>query len=990
VCIPTIGRRRRQFRIRGWVIALAAILVILVLSLSGLARFYTDYLWFDSVGLGDVWRELLLARIAPAAVFTAVFFVMMFATLTIADRLAPLARNIGPEDEFFERYQQVMGRYAGRIRAAVALVLALLAGASASGQWNEWILFRNSVDFGIKDPEFGKDVGFYVFQLPFISFVVDWFFAAFLVLLIASVVAHYFNGGIRLQSPHQRVTPQVKAHLSVILALMALVKAVGYYYARFDLNFSSRGVVDGASYTDVNAQLPALTLLTVIAVIAAGLFIWNIWRRGWVLPIIAVGLWGLISLVAGTIYPAFVQNFQVNPNELAKERKYIRRNITATRAAFNLDNESVTVKQFDYDTDLTLGDLQANEETIGNARLWDPTELLTNIRSFQQLDTFYRFGDADVDRYEIDGSTRQVLLSAREINREALPSQSWVSRTLEYTHGYGLTVSPSNEAVRSGQPSFLLSEIPLVSDAPVLDVDRPEIYFSENLGGFSLVDAKQREFNFPRQKRANATNRYEGTGGVKLSSWVRRAAFALRFTDYNVLISSQITNKTKVLYLRDIRERVKKVAPFLGYDNDPYPVILDGRVTWVLDGYTTTSRYPYSERTDGGGAGTAINYVRNSVKVAVDAYDGSITMYVIDESDPIIRAYRKAFPKLFTDGDDMPAGLREHLRYPEDLFSVQTNVYAAYHMTDPTTFFNKTDLWEVSPDPGSGEVGFTDTGGIDTTPSTAPEAARSTGARMDPIYLQIRLPGAAREEFLILRPFVPVSRNNALTQLSSFMVAKSDPDSYGELESFVMPSGRSVFGPSQVDSQINTTDEISTQFSLLGRTGSKVIQGSMQLIPVGDSILYIRPIYVQAQTGAQLPSYRFVIVFYDETAKLGTTLRGALAQFPEFAGIAPDEEIPVPPDVTDGTTPEETPGGGSKTVAELVAEANAKFTEAQAALDASDLGKYQELIEEVGQLLAEAQQTAGGSGGSTSSTTSSTTTTTQPDTNAQQQAGRRR
>lgn len=958
------------------------ILVVLALSLSGLARFYTDFLWFDSVGLGDVWRELLLARLVPLAVFTAAFFAMMFASLTIADRLAPRAPSMGPEDEFFERYQQIMGRFAGRIRAAVALVLALLAGASASGQWNEWILFRNSVDFGIKDPQFGKDIGFYVFELPFISFVIDWFFAALLIILIATVVAHYFNGGIRLQSPHQRVTPQVKAHLSVILGLMALVKAVGYYFSRFELNFSSRGVVDGASYTDVNAQLPALTLLTVIAVIAAGLFIWNIFRRGWVLPIIAVGLWALISLVVGTLYPAFVQSFRVNPDELAKERKYIRRNISATRAAFNLDAENISVEQFDYTNNLTLADLQENSVTIGNARLWDPTQLLANIRSFQQLATFYQFGDADVDRYEIDGATRQVLVSARELDRENLPSQTWVSRNLEYTHGYGLTVSPSNDAVRGGQPAYLLDDIPPQNEAPVLDLDRPEIYYSENLGGFSLVDAKQDEFNFPREGRDNATNRYEGTGGVKMSSLLRRGAFALRFTDYNILISDQITDQTKVLYLRDIRQRVKKAAPFLNYDDDPYPVILDGRVTWVLDGYTTTSRYPYSESTSGGGAGSGFNYIRNPVKVAIDAYDGSIIMYVIDEDDPIIRAYRKAFPQLFTDGDDMPEGLRAHLRYPEDLFTVQTDVYAAYHMTDPNTFFNKSDLWAVSPDPGSGAVGVSEAGVLATTSTSSPEAARSTSARMEPIYLQIRLPGEEQEEFLILRPYVPVSRDNALTQLSSFMVAKSDPGSYGELTSFVMPAGRSVFGPSQVDSQINTTQEISEQFTLLGRTGSTVIQGSMQLIPVEDSILYIRPIYVQAQSGSQLPSYRFVIVFYNETAKLGSTLRGALDQFPEFAGIAPRDEVTEAPNAPADDTPTEETPGEAKTVQELVTEANAKFTEAQTALDDNELGRYQELIEEVGALLAEAQGATSGSDSSTA-----TTTTTAP--NPQEQAAAR-
>ncbi|MGZ8765729.1 MAG: UPF0182 family protein, partial [Acidimicrobiia bacterium] len=719
--VPTVERRRRPFRLRGWIIGAAVILVVLALSLQGLARFYTDFLWFDSVGLSAIWRELLAAQIAPAVVFTVVFFAMMFASLTIADRLAPRMRAMGPEDEFFDRYQQAVGRYAARIRAGIAAFLALVAGASAAGQWNEWILFRNRVDFGISDPQFNKDVGFYVFQLPFITFVVDWFFAALVIVLIASAIAHYFNGGIRLQSPYQRVTPQVKAHLSVILALMALVKAVGYYYARFDLMFSSRGVVEGASYTDVNAQLPALTLLTVIAVIAAGLFIWNIWRRGWVLPIIAVGLWALISLVVGTLYPAFIQNFRVNPNELAKERKYIKRNIVATRDAFNLDNQNVAVKQFPYGTDLQVDDLVQNEQTIGNARLWDPPELLANYTNFQQFGTFYRFGDADVDRYEIDGKTTQVLLSARELNRENLPSQSWVSRHLEYTHGYGVAVSPSNAAdLEDGQPQYLLSDIPQIAKSPNLELDRPEIYFSENLEGYNLVGAKQPEFNYPRKGRADATTRYRGGGGVALSNYMRRFAFALRFADPNLVISGQIDDDTRVLFLRDIEQRVAKAAPFLEYDADPYPVILDGDLTWVLDGYTTSSNFPNSQSTaNTGGLGGGFNYVRNSVKVAVDAYSGKLTYYVIDESDPIIQAYRKAFPELFTDGDEMSAGLRAHLRYPEDLFTVQTDMYASYHMTDPTTFFNKTDLWEVSPDPGSGAISITDTGEIATPASTA-------------------------------------------------------------------------------------------------------------------------------------------------------------------------------------------------------------------------------------------------------------------------------
>src|SRR4051794_30125572 len=407
--VPPVERRRRGgFRIRGWMIAIVVVLVVLFLSARGLAGFYTDYLWFDSVGFGQTWRALLWARFAPTAVFTVLFFVLMFFSLTVADRLAPRTRTMGPEDELLARYQQSVGPYSGRIRIAVSAFFALVTGGSVSSQWQQWILFTNAQSFGPKDPQFGKDVGFYVFRLPFLTFIFDWLFAALIIILIVTAVAHYLNGGIRLQSPFQRVTPQVKAHLSVILALMALVKTAQYYFARFQLNFSTRGAVEGASKTDVAAQLPALNLLMVISVVAAALFVWNIWRRGWVLPIIAVGLWAFVSLVIGTIVPVLYQNFVVQPNELQKERPYIQRNIHATRDAFDVDR--VAVQSFNYRENLTTADLQQNAQTIDNTRRWDPAVILRDYQLFQGLQTFYKFADADVDRYVIDGKLRQVLI----------------------------------------------------------------------------------------------------------------------------------------------------------------------------------------------------------------------------------------------------------------------------------------------------------------------------------------------------------------------------------------------------------------------------------------------------------------------------------------------------------------------------------------------------------------------------------------------------
>src|SRR3954469_9015219 len=410
--VPPVERRRRGgFRIRGWMIAVVVVVVVLFLSARGLAGFYTDYLWFDSVGFGTTWRGLLWARFAPTAVFTVLFFGLMLISLTVADRLAPRTRTMGPEDELLARYHQSGGQDSGRIRIAVSAFFALVTGGSVASQWQEWILFTNAKSFGVKDPQFGKDAGFYVFRLPFFTFLFDWLFAALIIILIVTAVAHYLNGGIRLQSPFQRVTPQVKAHLSVILALMALVKTAQYYFARFQLNFSTRGAVEGASKTDVAAQLPALNLLMVISVVAAALFVWNIWRRGWVLPIIAVGLWAFVSLVIGTIVPALYQQFSVNPNQLQKEKPYIARNISATRAAFGLDAKHVHATRFDFKNNLTGQDLVDDSQTISNARLWDPSVIASNYQIFQSLQTYYRFPDADTDRYVIDGQERQVLIS---------------------------------------------------------------------------------------------------------------------------------------------------------------------------------------------------------------------------------------------------------------------------------------------------------------------------------------------------------------------------------------------------------------------------------------------------------------------------------------------------------------------------------------------------------------------------------------------------
>jgi uncharacterized protein len=949
---------RRSFRLRAWIIAFVVILVILLFSLRGLAGFYTDFLWFDSLGQGSTWRELLAAKVIPALVFTAVFFVILLVNLIIADRFAPKLRTTGtvsPEDELVNRYQQVTGRYQGRIKAGVAIFFALIAGIGVSGQWRNWILFTHRVNFGTKDPQFHKDIGFYVFQLPFIKFILDWLFAGLVIVLLVTAVAHYLNGGIRFQSPLQRVTPQVKAHLSVIVAVMALVKTAQYYFSRFGLTASTRGVVDGATYTDVKAQLPAYNLLIFISIVAAGLFLWNIFRRGWVLPVIAVGLWGFVSIVVGTIYPAAIQNFKVKPNELAQERPYIGRNVAATRDAFNLSN--IAVNNFNYNQNLAPSVVDTNRPTIDNARLWDPSVIRATYQTLQGLLPFYSINNVDIDRYNVNGQTTQVLIGARDLNSNSLPSQSWVNQHLVYTHGYGAIISPTNQATSSGDPLFTLKDIPPTSQGINLTDQGAQLYFGENQTGYMIVGAKQPEFNFARANNTNATTRYSGKDGVRLDNIIKRAAFALRFGDLNPLISGQVTSSSKLLMIRDITARVQKLAPFLSYDSDPYPVVENGRITWVLDTYTTSDQYPYSQTYSGeGGLSNTVNYVRNSVKVTIDGYDGTVHFYVIDNKDPVVRAYEKAFPDLFTPGSKLSPALRAHLRYPENLFKLQSDVFSKYHVTNVSSFYAGTERWLLSPDPNS-VLGSTVSPTTVRGTQRAPEITATT-PRQDPYYLYIRLPGDTHENFLILQPFVPVSQNNQQTRLVSFMTAKSDPGSYGQLQAFVMPQGANVNGPVQVANNIQSDQTLASKFTLLNQSGSQIVRGNIQLIPVGTSLVYVQPIFVQQTTQQGYPQFRFVVVFTQGRNPVsGSTVNEALNTL--FNGTtATTPTTPTTP--TNPTTPTTTPTAGNGTVQSLLNQAAQDFSAANTALRNGDLAGYQADIAQAQQLVTQAQQAAGG------------------------------
>lgn len=886
--------------------------MVLLLSLRGIAGFYTDYLWFDSLDRTDVWGRVLLAKIALFAIFFVAFFVLMWINLMIVDRLAPATRPPGPEEEMLSRYHALVSGRGRLVRLAVSVVFSLLTASGVSSQWEQWLLFVNRKDFGVTDPLFNTDIGFYVFRLPFLTFLVNWAFAAFVVILVVVGISHYLSGGIRGQVPPgvQRVLPSVKVHLSAILAVLALVKAADYWLSRYELTFSTRGVVDGALYTDVNAKLPALNLLMLISLAAAVLLVVNLRRRGWVLPVLAVVLWGFTSLVAGNLYPAFVQRFQVDPNTTSRESVYTDDNIAATREAYSLvPGQDVALQVFEYRENPTAAQVQAAGPTVRNARILDPVTLTDTFDKDQGERDFYRFSPVlDVDRYEVDGELTQVVLAARELNLSELGS--WERQHVAITHGYGVAVSRANVTDVRGSPVFIAGGLPVeVDEAIDLELDEPQIYIGEALDGYALVGATRDEVDYVDGQGREASFRYDGDGGVGMGSFLRQSAFALRFGQLDPLISNFVDGDTSIIYIRDVSDRVRNVAPFLELDSDIYPVVVDGRIHYVLDAYTTTDRYPYAQSADTSGlatdadlSGAGANYIRNSVKVVVDSYDGDVTLYVMPVQDPIIAAWQSAFPDLFTDFSEMPDELRDHLRFPTDLFTVQTNMWAAYQVSEPVALIIGTERWAVAQDPGRSVLA----GG------TAEAVVGDTGLltrrerRVPAYYSLVQLPGEDEASFVVLRSFVPTSDDDSRKELTAFMVGETRADGTSRLVSYEM-SNLLAPGPAIVASNVSTNPEISRELTLLNDQGSLVDFGDMLLLPIEDSLLYVRPMYVRAQ-GTQIPLLAGVIASVGNRTALGKTLGEALDKLYPGADFS---DVVLSPLVTDGDAPVVDDTGGA-------------------------------------------------------------------------------
>ena len=945
------------------VAAIVVLALILLTSLRTVATAYTDYLWFGSVHFALVWRRLFDVKVGLFFAFAAIFFVLLWANLAVADRLAPSELTLGPEDELVRRYQHSIAPRALLVRSIVSLIVALMVASGALGQWQNWLMFRDGVSFGTTDPQFHKDISFYVFKMPFLQFLVNWTFAALVVIVVISLVAHYLNGGIRPQKA-PRVTPLVKAHLSVLIALIAIVKAFGYVLQKYSLAYSGHGYVRGAGYADLHARLPAITLLTWISVAAAGILLYNIRRRGWALPVLAVGLWALVALVIGTIYPAVLQALKVNPAQNTLERPYIARNITATRVALGIN--AVQQQPFAANTSLSAGTIAANGATLGTVRLWDPavTGIGNTYVKLQAIRSYYTFTTLAMDRYMVGGQETPAVVGVRQLNQQDLPSQGWVNTHLQYTHGYGMVVSPANQVSSAGDPQFAIQNVPPVSSGGLPAVAQPDVYFGVNDPGYVVVDTKQPEIDYQAPSGANVETHYSGPGGVQLSSWFKKAAFALRFSDLNLLISGDVTSQSKVMFVRDVQAEAQKAAPFLSYDSDPYPVLVGGQIEWVQDAYTTTNNYPYSQSIDptslpsSSGLSQGANYVRNSVKIVVNAYTGNMTFYAMD-NDPILRTWEKAFPGMFTPSSQMPSDLRAHLRYPEDLFTVQAAAYGRYHITNPAAFYNAGNAWNVSQDPGSGSP----SAALATT-STVNAQGQVTStqlARMAPMYEELQLPGASSPSFVLLDAFVPVSQGDQIQNLSAFMVAGSDPNDYGQLTVYVTPPGQSINGPALIDASISATPAVSQQISLLNQNGSNVLFGNVVMVPIDQSIVYVRPLYVESSRNS-LPQLKDIIAVYGTQVSMMPTLSAALAQVfqaPVSTAIVPSSGAPTGPTGTAPLSPQEL---------NLLSQANTAYTQAQADLKSGNLGNYQSDVNTMGSALQQLQQLESGGSGSAAPT----------------------
>jgi uncharacterized protein len=892
-------------------IVILGVVGFMLFAVPSLVALYTDWLWFGEVGYQDVFLRTLSAR----ATLFAVVFVFAFALLYANVRVAQTAVKRRQFTIMTPQGPHVIAVGPQRIRSllyAGAALAAFLLALYASSRWDTWLLARNAVAFGTSDPILGRDASFYVFRLPFLQFVQSLLFMTVLVAAIGVAAAH--NAGQTLMFDPTRglvVSARARRHLSWLAAVLLLLMGFNAWLGIPELLIKPSGIVHGASYVDVYARMPVQWILVVVACIGALLAVYQgTVGRFW--PIIAAaGLYAGVAIVGG-LYVAVIQRFFVAPNEQVRETPYIAHNIAATRAGFALDR--VVERQISGEAQLTPEDIARNAATLDNVPLWDERPLLDTFGQIQEIRTYYDFVSVDNDRYVINGEYRQIMLSARELNSASLPSRTWINERLTFTHGYGLTLGPVNEVTREGLPVLFIKDLPLTSTVD-LTVSQPAIYYGELSNDHVFVKTATQEFDYPKGDD-NVFGTYQGDGGVAIGGLLRRSMFAIRFGSTDTLFSPSLLPESRVLMYRRISERVRRIAPFLVYDSDPYMAISEGRLLWVQDAYTTSTRYPYSTATANG-----LNYIRNSVKVTIDAYHGTINFHLVDRNDPIAATLGRVFPGLLKPLSEMPEDLRTRMRYPQGIFSLQTAMFATFHMTNPATFYNREDQWEVPSLEFAGEA-----------------------RRMTPYYTIMKLPGETGPEFIQMLPYTPRQKDN----LAAWMVARSDGENYGQLMVFQLPKQTVIFGPRQIAARINQDQVIAPQITLWNQQGSEVIQGTLLVIPIEESLLYIRPLYLRA-AGGRIPELKRVVIAYRNSIVMEETLDAALARLFPTTGPRRGAAAPGTAGAAPGAIPSEPAIAAA--VENLVNQARTHYQRAIQAQRDGNWALYGEEIKRLGEVL---------------------------------------
>jgi uncharacterized membrane protein (UPF0182 family) len=905
---PTNDQQGMTHPIRNAVLLLIGFMVVMFGSAA--IALYVDWLWFREVQFAHVFRTVLGTKVALGVIAGVICFGLIYLNLQWVAKHPKdhLLSQMHGEGQLILR--EILENYLGPVVLGVAVVLGLMSGVKAATEWESVLLYLNSTPFGTVDPQLGKDLGFYIFSLPFVHFVQSWLMGN-LVLVVMIVGGSYLAlGAVVMTQSGPMINLRACRHLGLLVAALLLLLGWGYHLDIYDTLFASNGLVAGATYADVYARIPAYKLLTLVSVVAALVAAVSSWKGNWKLPLVAAGGVFVLSFLGISLLPGLLQKYRVVPNEIVKESLFIQRNIEATRMGFGLD--AISAENFPAAESLSADVLKDNKATIENVRLWDHKPLLSTYRQLQQIRTYYDFVDVDNDRYMIDGQQRQVMLSPRELSYNNLPGgTNWINEHLTYTHGYGVAVGPVNRISPEGLPEFYVQDIPPQSVVDVLNITQPEIYFGELGNEYVFVRTRAKEFDYPLGD-TNKYATYDGKGGVPIGSGLRKLIFASHFKTTKILFSSDIVSESRVMFHRDILDRVGMVAPYLTWDRDPYIVIReDGRLVWMVDGYTTTDRLPYSEK-----LGRLGNYIRNSVKAVVDAYDGSITLYISDADDPIVQTYAKAFPGTFHSLEKMPADLKAHMRYPQDMFSVQAHMLQKYHMQDPQIFYNNEDLWEI--------------------PRQGDQPAQ-------PYYTIMKLPGADHEEFILLLPYTPSKRDN----MTAWLAARMDGEHYGSMVVYLFPKQKLIYGPRQIEARIDQDAKISEQLTLWSQMGSSVIRGTLLVIPIEDSLLYIEPLYLSAERGS-LPELRRVIVSYGNKIAMEPNLELALQKI--FGRGVPGVSV-----VLEGQAGEQLEGASQQaleeTLDQMAARAQKLFNAAQTSSREGDWAAYGDALKSLEAVL---------------------------------------